>query len=216
MSVSIRRGRAEDAEFLAWVMLAASRAHMTRGLWDVIIGAGEAGCLDYLRRLAVAEPKSLYHCESFLIAETDGVPAAALCGFSIQDAWAIADQAMSNVQRDLGWTEAQTSASYGRVGPLWANCLPEDAGADFAIESVATRTEYRRRGLVRALIGEVMETARAQGRRMAQIVTYIGNQAAITAYEKSGFAIQAQQRCREMEAMLGAPGFVRLTRRLND
>jgi ribosomal protein S18 acetylase RimI-like enzyme len=214
MNLRIRRGRADDAEFLAWVMLAASRAHMTRGLWDVIIGTDEAGCLDYLQRLALAVPKSLYHCENFLVAEVDGAPAAALCGFSIHDAWAIAGQAMSNVQRDLGWTEAQAAASYGRVGPLWANCLPPEAGADFAIESVATRPEYRRRGLVRALIGEVLDTARAGGSRLAQIVTYIGDDTAIAAYKKSGFEIQAQRRCRDMEEMLGAPGFVRLTRDL--
>jgi ribosomal protein S18 acetylase RimI-like enzyme len=216
MDVRIRRGGDNDAEFLAWAMLAASRAHLARGLWDIIIANDEAGCLDYLRRLARASPRSLYHCENFRVAEVDGAPAAALCGFSLQDAWAIAGQAMSNVQRDLGWTEEQTAASYGRVGPLWANCLPPDAGADFAIESVAARPEYRRRGLVRALIGEVIETARARGCRRAQIVTYIGNQAAIAAYEKSGFQIQDQQRCRDMERLLGAPGFVRLTRELND
>jgi hypothetical protein len=39
-----RRATADDAEFLAWVTLAASRAHLSRGLWDVIIGADEAGC----------------------------------------------------------------------------------------------------------------------------------------------------------------------------
>lgn len=212
----LRRGRAEDAEFLAWVMLAASRAHLGRGLWDLIIGADEAGCLDYLRRLAVSEPRSLYHCESFLIAEADGAPAAALCGFSIPDAWAIAAQTMSNVQRDLGWSEERTAESYRHMGPIWSNCLPPDAGADFAIESVATRPEFRRRGLIRALIGEVLGTARVQGCRLAQIVTYIGNQAAITAYERSGFEISQEKRCRDMEEALEAPGFVRLLRRLDD
>lgn len=216
MDIRIRRGCAEDAEFLAWVMLAASRAHMTRGLWDVIIGGDKSGCLDYLQRLAVSEPRSLYHCENFLVAESDRLPAAALCGFSIQDAWTIAGQAMANVQRDLGWSEEQTAAMYGRVGPLWTNCLPPDAGADFAIESVATRQEYRRRGLVCALIAEVLETARARGCRLAQIVTYIGNRDAIAAYEKSGFLIQDEKRCRDMQEMLGAPGFIRLTRKLDD
>ena len=71
----------DDAEFLAWVMLSASRSHLTRGLWDLIIGADEAGCLEYLRRLALAEPRSLYHYESFLVAEVAGERAAALCGF---------------------------------------------------------------------------------------------------------------------------------------
>ncbi len=214
MDVRIRRGHAEDAEFLAWVMLAASRAHMTRGLWDLIIGADEGRCLDYLKRLSLAEPRSLYHCESFLVAEADGIPAAALSGFSIQDAWAIAGKAMSNVQRDLGWSEEQTAASYQHAGPIWANCLPPDGGADFAIESVATVPEYRQRGLVRALIGEVLGTARAGGCRLAQIVTYIGNEAAIAAYEKCGFDLRHEKRCRDMENVLQTPGFVRLLRRL--
>lgn len=216
MDVRIRRGRAEDAKFLAWVMLTASRAHMTRGLWDLIVGADQAGCLDYLQRLSVAEPRSLYHCESFLVAEADGAPAAALCGFSIQDAWAVAAQAMSSVQSDSGWSEERTAASYRHVGPIWSNCLPPDAGADFAIENVATRPEYRRRGLIRALIGEALGTARAQGCRLAQIVTYIGNDVAIAAYQKSGFEISQEKRCRDMEAVLEAPGFVRLLRKLAD
>jgi hypothetical protein len=97
---------------LAWVTLAAWRAHLARGLWDVIIGADEAGCLDYLRRLAIAEPRSLYHYSSYLVAEIDGERAAALCGFDPRaGVWAIAGEAISNVQRDLGWTEAQTAAS---------------------------------------------------------------------------------------------------------
>jgi hypothetical protein len=72
MPVEIRQGRQEDANFLAWVMLSASRAHLAHGVWDLIIGGGEATCLDYLRRLAVAEPRSLCHWENFLVADVDG------------------------------------------------------------------------------------------------------------------------------------------------
>src|SRR5580658_5645929 len=118
MAPRIRRANASDAEFLASVVLSASRAHLDRGLWDLIIGANEAGCLDYLRRLAIAEPRSLYHYDSFLIAEVDGARAAALCGFQTKDAWPIVGEAMANVQRSLGWTEAEEEASYQRVGPV--------------------------------------------------------------------------------------------------
>ena len=150
---------------LAWVMFSASRSHLTRGLWDLIIGADEAGCLEYLRRLALAQPRSLYHYESFLVAEVAGERAAALCGFETgsksTDAWEIVGEAMSNVQRDLGWTAAETAASFERVAPMWTACMPPDIGADFAIESVATRPEYRRRGLIGALIDEVLQDARS-------------------------------------------------------
>jgi GNAT superfamily N-acetyltransferase len=221
MAIRIRRANSGDVEFLAWVTFSASRAHLSRGLWDLIIGSDEAGCLDYLRRLAVAEPRSLYHYDSFLVAEIAGEPAAALCGFEPRDGgWAIAGEAMSNVQRELGWTEAQAAASYQRVAPVWAACMPPDAGADFIVESVATLPEYRRRGLINALIevllqgDEMLRGASQRGCRLAQITTYIGNDAARSAYEKSGFQVLDEKRCTELEKILGAPGFVRLTREL--
>jgi GNAT superfamily N-acetyltransferase len=214
MAPRIRRGAREDAEFLAGVMLSASRAQLKRGLWDLIIGADEAGCLDYLRRLAVAQPRSLYHYESFLIAEVEGQPAAALCGFETEHAWDIVGDAMANVQRDLGWRETDVAASYQRVAPIWTTCRPPDIGADFAIESVATLPVYRRRGLIGALIHETLLDASERGCKLAQITTYLGNDAARFAYEKSGFKVLDEKRCTEVEKILGVPGFLRLTRQL--
>jgi ribosomal protein S18 acetylase RimI-like enzyme len=217
MEVFVRRANSGDAEFLAWVTLSASRSHLARGFWDLIIGAGEAGCLDYLRRLAVAEPRSLYHYESFLVAEVDGERAAALCGFEPRDGgWAIVGEAMFNVQRDLGWTEAEAAASYQRVAPVWAACMPPDAGADFVVENVATRPEYRRRGLADILLDVITRDAIRRGCSLAQITTYIGNDAARAAYEKSGFQVLDEKRCTELEKLLGVPGFVRLMRELKD
>ena len=214
MSSRIRRANSSDAEFLAWVMLSASRSHLTRGLWALIIGADEAGCLDYLTRLALAEPACLYHFESFLVAEVDGECAAALCGFETRDAWEIVGHAMSNVQRDLGWTEADAAASYQRVAPIWETCMPPDIGADFVIENVATLPKYRRQGLIAALIDEVLGNAGALGCKLVQITTYIGNDAARLAYEKSGFQVLDEKRCAQVEKILGVPGFRRLTRAL--
>ena len=214
MAVHIRPANSGDAKFLAGVTLSASRSHLARGLWDLIIGADQTGCLEYLARLAVAEPRSLYHYESFLIAEVAGDRAAALCGFETHDGWAIVGEAMSNVQRDLGWTEAQAAASYQRVAPIWTACMPPDIGADFAIENVATLPHYRRRGLVGALIYEALRKASERGCRLAQITTYIGNDAALSAYEKSGFSVLDQKHCTELQKILGVPGFVRLTREL--
>jgi ribosomal protein S18 acetylase RimI-like enzyme len=214
MATKIRRGNPGDADFLAWVMLAASRAQLPRGLWDVIVDTGESGCLDYLRRLALAEPRSLYHCESFLIAEVDGLPAAALCGFETREAWAVAGEAMATVQRDLGWTDEKAAASYGRVAPVWSNCMPADIGADFTIENVATLPQYRRLGLVRALIEESSRAGAARGCKLAQITTVLGNDAARSAYEKSGFRFYDQKHCATLQEILGAHGFVRFTRDL--
>ena len=141
MATHIRRAKPDDADFLAWAMLTASRAHLPRGVWDLIIGADEQGRLDYLRRLAVAELGSLCHYEAFLVADVDGEFGAALSGFEFRTGgWAAVGTAMTNVQHDLGWTESDVAASHNRVAPVWACFLP-DIGADWGIENIATRPD---------------------------------------------------------------------------
>jgi ribosomal protein S18 acetylase RimI-like enzyme len=92
--------------------------------------------------------------------------------------------------------------------------VPPDIGADFAIENVAALPEFRRRGLVGALIDEILRNASRHGCRLAQITTYIGNDAALSTYEKSGFSVVDEKRCSELQTILGIPGFIRLTREL--
>jgi ribosomal protein S18 acetylase RimI-like enzyme len=214
MATIFRRGRFEDAELLAWVMLAASRAHSGRGVWDLMIGASEAGCLEYLRRLAVTEPRSLCHYESFLVAEVDGHPGAALCGFELGvGGWAAVAEATAKVQGDLGWTDADLAASQKRAAPVWGCFLP-DVGADWGIENVATLPEFRRRGLAGALLNEALREGRERRCRLAQIATFIGNEAAQSVYRRSGFRFSDEKRCGDVTAVLGVPGFVRLIREI--
>jgi len=210
----IRRATREDADFLAWAMLTASRAHLKRGPWDLIVGADDTGCLEYLKRLAVAEPRSMCHYESFFVAEVDGRAAAALCGFRPgEEAWVTVGQAMAVVQRDLGWTERDVAASQQRMAPV-GSCFPPDAGADWCIDFVATLPEYRRRGLVDALLREAVRCGVERGATLAQILIFIGNDAAQAAYEKAGFAVHDESCSPEFEAALGSLGFRRLMRRL--
>lgn len=214
MPPRIRRATRDDASFLSWVMLAASRAQLQRGVWELIIGAGEPACLEYLSRLAVAEPRSLCHYESFWIAEAEGRPAAALSAFDMRTAgWAAAAGAMARVQNDLGWTDADRESSQQRAAPAWTCFLPE-IGADWGIEHVATRPEFRRLGMSAALLDHAVSEGRAQGRKLAQITTFIGNAAAQSAYEKCGFRFADEKRSKEFASALQAPGLSRMIREL--
>jgi ribosomal protein S18 acetylase RimI-like enzyme len=212
MSAKIRRGQADDATFLAQVMMLASRGHLRRGVWDLIAGGSEATCLDYLRRLALAEPVSLCHYSSFIVAEHDGRPAAALCGFDPRaGGWQTLGDAMQNVQREIGWTQADEKASAARTSPVW-QCTFDTLEGAWVIESVATLPEFRRRGLVDSLMAEILEAGRARGHRIAQLTILIGNLAAQHAYEKAGFIVTDEKRHPAFEAALGAPGFMRMVR----
>ena len=209
MTIKIRRGNADDAPFLAGILLSSSRAHLPRGVWDFIIGKDEKGCLEYLSRLVVAEPKSLYHHESFHVAEIGGKQAAALGGFPLDaDRWSRVSEALSQVQHGLGWTEADLEASQQRTAPFWS-CFLSDAGADWGIENVAVLPEFRGQGAVDVLLSETLREARAKGFKLAQVSTYIGNDQAMAVYERAGFRFSDEKRCETLEAALGTPGFVR-------
>ena len=212
MNTKIRPGSPEDADFLARVMMLASRGHLRRGVWDLIAGGSETNCLDYLRRLALSEPVSLCHYSSFIVAEHDGRPAAALCGFDPRaGGWEVLADAMKNVQREIGWSQADERASAVRTAPVW-QCTFDTLEGAWVVESVATLPEFRRRGLADALMSEILEAGRARGHRIAQLTILIGNIAAQRAYEKAGFRVEGEKRHPDFEAALGAPGFMRMVR----
>ena len=125
---------------------------MRRGVWDLIIGKDDERCLEYLSRLVVAEPKSLYHYESFQVAEIEGTQAAALGGFPLDAGrWSRVSEALSQVQQGLGWTEGDLAASQQRTAPIWS-CFLADAGADWGIENVAVPPEFRGQGAAPAAV----------------------------------------------------------------
>ena len=53
--ISIRTAKPEDASFLAQVILMAGRAHVKRGIWEVILGVREEECLAFLQLIAVTK-----------------------------------------------------------------------------------------------------------------------------------------------------------------
>jgi len=130
--------------------------------------------------------------------------------------WGYADlqvlgDAMQNVQRQQGWTPADEKASAARTAPVW-HCTFDTLDGAWVIESVATIPEFRRRGLVDALMAEILEAGRTRGHRLAQLTILIGNVAAQRAYEKAGFRVRDEKRHRDFQALLGAPGFMRMVR----
>jgi ribosomal protein S18 acetylase RimI-like enzyme len=212
VGVKIRTGKADDAEFLARVMMLASRGHLPRGVWDLIVGGNQQNCLDYLRRLALTEPVSLCHYSSFIVAEHDGHAAAALCGFDPRNGgWQLLNDAMQNVQRQKGWTTADEKASADRSAPVW-HCTFDTLDGAWVVESVATLPEYRRRGLADALVAEILRVGWTRGNRIAQLTILIGNTAAQRAYEKAGFRVEGEKRHPDFDDALGAPGFMRMVR----
>ena len=191
MAIHIRPARPEDAKFMAWLILTAGRAHVTRGIWEVILGGTEQENLKFLSLLAVTTVPHLFHYSCYLVAESDGRPVAGLGGYDPNRfGYAALQQAMPQVFKQLGQLGPDPQAQKRAERVLC--CIPDNAQDAWIIDSVATQKGFRR----------------------AQINLYIGNQPAQRAYEKHGFKIMDEKCHPDFEAEIGSPGMVRMLKNL--
>jgi len=213
MDIQIRSARPEDAPFLAWVILISGRAHVQRGIWEVILGGTEEESLTFLQQLSVSKTTHLFHHSCFLITEVDGRPVAGLGGYDPKVlGYTALRQAVVEVSRKMGFSGPDEGAMKHSERVLC--CIPEEVEGAWIIDSVATVPEFRRKGILDRLLEEILEKGRKQGFRLAQINMYIGNVPARRAYEKHGFKVIDEKRHPDFEAEIGSPGMMRLLRDL--
>jgi ribosomal protein S18 acetylase RimI-like enzyme len=109
------------------------------------------------------------------------------------------------------WSEAEREAMGDRTLPF-LSCIPDTKEDAWVVEWVATRPEHRGKGLVRALLHEILERGKARGHAQAQIAVLIGNTPAQRAYEGAGFRVADEKTDPAFERLMGCPGIRRLLR----
>lgn len=205
--ITVRDATEEDVDFISWVMLAASRSHLARGCWEYMYGIDEATALRFLAALAATEQVHLFHHSLFQIAEVEGRPAAAMCGYDPQthgprgarDAFERACES-ARITFDDDFNR--------RVEVFSAGWTPQEQLPErpWIVENVATHPDFRRRGLADLLLRQTIERGRGNGFRQAQVSVYIGNEAARRAYINSGFVVASEARDPRWDAEIGCPG----------
>jgi len=202
------------APFLAWVTLTAFRSQLERGFWDFMLDGDEAYKLRYLEALTTTEQLHWVHHSAFIVAEVDGRPASALCGyFEHELGGATLRFAGIEANEKTGRTEEEAAAGFERAKSIM-NVLPEHPPGAWIVENVATLPEFRRRGLVDRLMEEILERGRGRGATVADISVFIGNDPAQRAYEKCGFVPVAEKLDPEFESVYRTPGTRTLRRAL--
>ena len=204
--------RGEHAPFIAWVILTAFRSHLEKGFWDFMRPGTDGEILRYLEALTTSKAPHWAHLPLFIVAEVDGQPAAALSGYfgeehggtRLRDGMAEADAATGQVPDAEAISRALTIL----------NVAPEHVPGAWIVEDVATRPEFRRRGLVDALMQEIMERGRKRGATVSDIGVFIGNDSAQKAYEKAGYVVVGEKTHPDFEAVYGTPGVRTLRRSL--
>jgi ribosomal protein S18 acetylase RimI-like enzyme len=209
MSIQIRRATDKDLDLVLWVMLAASRSHLDRGIWEYLNASDEPATLSFLRRLATTDTVHVFHSSLFLIAELDGEPGAAMCAYdSSTQGFDVALPEMATATAAEG-INAEDPEYMRRSDVLLSGLVMDDPGPPgprWVIENVATRPEMRRKGLVDALLHQLLGHGRERGFEYAQISVFIENERARRAYVKAGFEPLTEQRSDDWPQELGCPG----------
>ncbi len=209
MATRIRRASNKDLNLLTWVMLAASRSHLDRGIWEYVNASDEAVTRAFLHHLATTEAVHMFHHSLFLVAELDGEPGAAMCAYdSSTQGFDVALPEIAAATAAEG-VDTEDPDYLRRGGVLLSGFITEDPGPPgprWVIENVATRPEMRRKGLVDALLHQLLGHGRERGFEHAQISVFIDNERARRAYTKAGFEPIAEQRSDDWEREIGCPG----------
>lgn len=211
MTLETRRGRNDDAEFIARIILLAQRGPRRLGWFDFALDRPEPEVLAFVERLAVARQTSWYHVSQFLVAEINGERAAALCAMPSRIARETVRPAIDEAARRTGMTEADLAAIYTR-GAYARPCWVQGSDEDWLIEHVAAAPAFRGRGLMQALLAGGIAAGRAAGFGHASITFVIGNDKAERCYAKAGFSFAEEKRDPGFEAITGTPGFRRFAR----
>ncbi len=210
MSVVVREAREEDAEFLAWVMLAASQSHVPRGIWEYLFDWPADKALEFCAQIAVSEEPHWNQYESFYVAEVDGEPAAGLCGADPTTHGLAAFQpVLMRVAAALGIDTDDPRAIEGRTTAIMS-ITPDYVDGAWIVENVACRPEFRRRGLIDQLLRHALAAGRERGLRVGQLSVFIDNIPASAAYQRVGFEFDEELRSDVIERALGFPGIIRM------
>jgi ribosomal protein S18 acetylase RimI-like enzyme len=213
-AITIRPARKEDASFLARMILMAGRAHVEKGIWEVILGGTEKEALAFLQAVATTIMPHLFHYSCYLITEIDNNPVASLGGYDPQVmGYHALRQTIAEVITKLGLPPEAGSSARERSKKILA-CLPQEVEGAWVIDSVATLPAFRRHGIAGKLIDAILEQGCSRGFSSAQINLYIGNIPAQKTYEKYSFTVREERRDPYFEAAIGSPGMLSMTRKL--
>jgi ribosomal protein S18 acetylase RimI-like enzyme len=207
----IRQATPGDAAFLAKNILIAGRAHVKKGIWEVVLGGTEEECKAFLHHISITKVPHLFHYSCYLIAEIDGIgPIGGLGGYDPRVfGYRALQQAIPEVYKKLNLPEQAFKNSQERASRILA-CLPEEIEGAWVIDSVAVLPGNRGQGAGKRLLIEILAKGKSQGHLVAQVSMYIGNEPALNLYRTLGFEVIEEKRDKYFEDTIGSPGMLSL------
>jgi ribosomal protein S18 acetylase RimI-like enzyme len=207
LKVKIRPAQDKDTPFLGWVMYTAARSHLVESPWSVIFAEPEVRTRMLLERISQIPALQWSHVSKFWIAEMDGTPAAAMCGFAPAAGVppAAAESELGVAKQKFGYSEERLAGISERL-TIATLGMPDDLPNAWAIENVAVLPEFRGMGLIDHLFEHTLDEGRKKGFNRAQIMCLIGNEPGQRTFERNGFKVLSQKTNPAFDKLFGTPG----------
>ncbi len=203
MSITIKQASADDASFLAQMILQSSRAGKKDGLFDVLFGMDDdKNVLEKLEKLTKTEAKSHCHYKNFLIAKMDGKNVGTLCSYEPRIA---TKEAFISALKEIGCGDEINI-------PLEViyNCSFGTNKSRLKFEFMEELEGFIDVGILKSLMQKSLLTARLKGYRIVQTTIEIGSLEAELFYKKLGFEIINKKECEDYRELFGRSGVMLL------
>lgn len=206
MALSVRSAIPDDVKYVPGLEDMASKANARISAYEVMFPGTVEQRLEKIGWLFLNGKRVWSHYSHYQIAEWDGRVAGMLCTFhkDLDKTWL-----WRKTLREMGYNNPQLLALVWRMLP----CLRVDPARPkdtLIVGSAATLPEFRRRGVITALLESAIDQGRKENYPRMQISVYIGNDAAQGAYEKVGFKVTDEYTNRAFMKRFGPPGARRL------
>lgn len=201
MSIKIRKASAEDADFLATMILQSTRAGKKLGLFDVIFDAkNDEELLQSIAKLTQTNAKNHCHYSNFLIAQLDGVDVGSLCSYEPRIA---TKQTFIDALKEVG-----CSADVSQRLEVFYGCTFESNTRTLMFDFMEEREGFIDVGVLKELMQKSLLNARLKGYRIAQAIVEMGSLDTEMYYKKLGFKRTSQKECESYQEVFGRLGLV--------
>jgi len=209
--VRVRPARASDREFLIEAILEAEKSGSDRIPYCAIFSLDEAELRALLASILDEDFTGQELCISgFQIGEVEGKPAGAACGWVEGSGGMSSTLVKANLLQHFLDAE-RLAAARPHLERLAQLSLEREPGA-IQLESIYVRPDQRGLGLTGRILAEQIRVlqAEAPGAEKAQIILMKGNDRALRAYRKLGFAVTRERHSEDPALTAILPGATKI------
>ena len=201
MAIKIRKATADDAPFLAQMILQSSRAGKKDGMFDLVFNIKDnKEILLRLEKLTQTTAKNQCHYSNFLVAEVDGKSVGTLCSYEPRIA---TKEALIDAFKELGCRENVSDSL-----EAFYSCSFDLNKRTLMFDYMEELEGFIDVGVLKALMQKSLLTARLKGYRIAQTVIEIGSLESELFYKKLGFKKVDQKECELYREKFGRAGLM--------